>query len=149
MPWPVMPVAAITTGTSANGNYTLEAIPYSGSGGNGTAGISKSLNLWVLDGGNILLNVAQSGTNNTDAGRTGPANTAIENKISVQRQVTGKISKANAIPPTIKVYPNPTTGAVTLEISHAKAGGELVLMDVSGKILIQERLPARKKPAEK
>ncbi|MDZ7848248.1 MAG: T9SS type A sorting domain-containing protein [Owenweeksia sp.] len=126
-----------------DGHYTLTATPYSSNNGNGTVGISTTIDLWILDtapSASITQDYqgSHASTNDTESNQLHTGNAQGTNQLST-------IEPATASPaiPSIRVYPNPTSGTFTIEVSHTGAGGQLVLMDVSGKILYQENIPEK------
>lgn len=85
------------------GTYTIEAIPYPGAGGSGTAGVSKTITITVVGG----------------SSKTGDENTAVN--------ITGEDGLA------IRAYPNPFNDMLTFEFSIPKEGAvALELYSISG-----------------
>jgi hypothetical protein len=124
-----------------SGFYQVTATPYSFNNGNGTAGISKTIDLWIFDTAPVARILDQNDDNSQTAGRTqqgdaepGDGNGGTSDPAA--NRSTGTIEEDLSL----RIYPNPTTGILTVELLNISDPAEMLLIDASGKILVQQKL---------
>jgi hypothetical protein len=62
--------------------------------------------------------------------------------LSFTQSPANAVGTENIEAPSIKMYPNPSSGTTTIALESGHNGWELKLSDLSGKILLAERIPS-------
>ena len=62
--------------------------------------------------------------------------------LSFTQSPANEVGSENIEAPSIKMYPNPSSGTTTIELEAGHNGWELKLSDMSGKTLLAERIPS-------
>ena len=114
------------------GNYMVTAIPYSQKNGNGTAGISKSIDLWILDNvpgarlynGNASLIQDQLGSD------------VDSEQVTSQSLSDGTLNSVEITDLLVKLYPNPTESKLNFNVINGDSQINLMLFDGAGKLIM-------------
>ena len=108
------------------GTHTLIATPYSGKHGQGSMGIAEMVSFTVID---MAPRIAFDPGDELDDGLTGEGQ---GNQVNAGSSLDGMDLDAVSI----KVYPNPTNGLVTVDLLNFNSGTmEMTLIDNTGKVL--------------
>jgi hypothetical protein len=62
--------------------------------------------------------------------------------LSFTQSPANEVGSENVEAPSIKMYPNPSSGTTTIDLEAGHNGWELKLSDLSGKTLLAERIPS-------
>lgn len=114
-PWPLAP-----------GTYTLEAIPYSSKWGKGTAGKSLEITFHVVNGKNQNARSADGSASISEDQRT-DSESGLDSGGALQKDEWNTLNSLS-----VEAYPNPTSGALRVEVRSQSTSFSGEVYDVLG-----------------
>ncbi len=118
------------------GNYMLTATPYTGNNAAGKTGISKTIDLWIFE--NSARSAGGDQSDEQIAGLGGQDGQRDRDQEQGAKDAPVSLNAGESL--ILRVYPNPTTGVITVELVNVAESATLALMDASGKVLVQQAL---------